>query len=128
MGARKHLISKREKMGGVKNRKRCLHSNRLGRGSWAQSWWFRKVTPITERERERERRYNKRFLKTHQRPYLFQSYRLWKLHKLWIAHVTVQDPQYQIFTLSFFSFFFFFLASNPKPGIAILGLLLVLIT
>ena len=96
-------------MGGVKNWKRCLHSNRLGRGSWAQSWWFRKVTPIREREREREReKIQQRFLKTHQRPYLFQSYRLWKLHKLWIAHVTVQDPQYQIFTLSFFLFLFFF--------------------
>ena len=60
-----------------------------------------------EREREREK-IQQRFLKTHQRPYLFQSYRLWKLHKLWIAHVTVQDPQYQIFTLSFFLFLFFF--------------------
>ena len=63
-----------------------------------------------EREREREK-IQQRFLKTHQRPYLFQSYRLWKLHKLWIAHVTVQDPQYQIFTL----FFFFFLFFGFKP-------------
>ena len=55
-------------------RKGCLHSNRLGLMGQAHSWWLGIVTPTKRWGASATK-------KNHQTPYLFQSRRLWKVHK-----------------------------------------------
>ena len=97
-------------MGGVKNWKRSLQSidpTDWTAGAEPKVGGLGKWHPLA---RETERM-PQRFLKTHQRPYLFQSYRLWKLHVDSPRNST--GPPISIFTLSFF-LFSFFLGFKPQ--------------